>query len=181
MSLPPLGAILGSSLSSLSLNWMGRKFSIILAGVFFFLSFVLIGLASISSSVGMILAGRALSGLGVGLGVPSTAIYVAECSSPALRGKLSSLPAFLMAFGVLIGYVFGRLLFTCMIDGFILILGIFLPWHHLAYFCCTPAVLLILAMMFLPDTPSHLARKGHTEKAEKALAWLRGTSRDAVR
>ena len=55
----------------------------------------------------MILAGRALSGIGVGLGVPSTAIYVAECSSPTLRGKLSSLPAFLMAFGVLIGYVFG--------------------------------------------------------------------------
>ena len=121
VSLPPLGAILGSSLSSLSLNYVGRKFSIILAGVFFFLSFVLIGLASISSSVGMILAGRALSGLGVGLGVPSTAIYVAECSSAALRGKLSSLPAFLMAFGVLLGYVFGRLIFTCMTDGFIFI------------------------------------------------------------
>ena len=100
-----MGAILGSSLSSLSLNWAGRKCSIILSGVFFFL----IGLASISSSVEMILAGRALSGIGVGLGVPSTAIYVAECSSPALRGKLGSLPAFLMAFGVLIGYVFGRL------------------------------------------------------------------------
>ena len=108
VSLPPMGAILGSSLSSLSLNWAGRKYSIILSGVFFFLSFILIGLASFSSSVEMILAGRALSGIGVGLGVPSTAIYVAECSSPTLRGKLSSLPAFLMAFGVLIGYVFGR-------------------------------------------------------------------------
>ena len=77
---------------------------------------MLIGLASISSSVEMILAGRALSGLGVGLGVPSTAIYVAECSSPALRGKLSSLPAFLMTFGVLIGYVFGRLIIITLID-----------------------------------------------------------------
>ena len=61
------------------------------------------------------------------------------------------------------------------------IAGIFLPWHHLAYFCCTPALLLIVAMIFLPDTPSHLARKGQTEKATKALAWLRGTSEDAVR
>ena len=107
--MPPLGAILGSSLSSLSLNWGGRKFSIILSGVFFFSSFLLIGLANISSSVVMILAGRALSGLGVGLGVPSTSIYVAECSSPNLRGKLGTLPAFLLAFGVLIGYVFGKI------------------------------------------------------------------------
>jgi len=165
VSLPPLGAILGSSLSSLSLNWGGRKFSIILSGVFFFSSFLLIGLANISSSVVMILAGRALSGLGVGLGVPSTSIYVAECSSPNLRGKLGTLPAFLLAFGVLIGYVF----------------GIFLPWHHLAYFCSAPALLLIVAMIFLPETPSFLARKGKSEKATKALAWLRGTSYENVR
>eukprot|EP00092_Neocalanus_flemingeri_P046464 GFUD01052267.1.p1 GENE.GFUD01052267.1~~GFUD01052267.1.p1 ORF type:complete len:481 (-),score=118.98 GFUD01052267.1:59-1501(-) len=164
VSLPPMGAILGSCLSSLTLNWAGRKCSIILSGVMFFLSFLLIGLASIPSSVEMIITGRALSGIGVGLAVPSAAIYVAECSSPALRGTLSSLPAFLMAFGVLLGYVF----------------GIFLPWHHLAYFCCTPAVLLVLAMMFLPDTPLYLASKGETEKAAKSLAWLRGTSVEAV-
>jgi len=165
VSLPPLGAIVGSSLSSLSLNWGGRKFSIILSGIFFFTSFLLIGLASLSSSVGMILAGRALSGLGVGLGVPSTSIYVAECSSPALRGKLGSLPAFLLAGGVLLGYV-------C---------GIFLPWHHLAYFCSAPALVLVLAMIVLPETPSFLARRGRTEKAAKALSWLRGTTQDAVR
>jgi MFS family permease len=104
-----MGAILGSCLSSITLNWAGRKYSIVLSGVMFFLSFLLIGLASIPSSVEMILAGRALSGIGVGLAVPSAAIYVAECSSPALRGILGSLPAFLMALGVLIGYVFGRL------------------------------------------------------------------------
>ena len=104
-----MGAILGSCLASLTLNWAGRKYSIILSGIMFFFSFLLIGMASIPSSVEMILAGRALSGIGAGLAVPSAAIYVAECSSSSLRGTLGSLPAFLMAFGVLIGYVFGRL------------------------------------------------------------------------
>ena len=33
-----------------------------------------------------------------------------KVSSPELRGKLSSVPALLLAFGVLLGYVFGRLL-----------------------------------------------------------------------
>ena len=36
-------------------------------------------------------------------------------------------------------------------------------------------------MMFLPDTPSYLARNGKMEKAAKALAWLKGTTVEAVR
>ena len=112
VSLPPMGAILGSCLSFWTMNYLGRKYSIIMSGIIFFLSFLLIGLASILASVEIILTGRALSGVGVGLAVPSAAIYVAECSSPSLRGTLSSLPAFFLALGVLIGYVFGRVGYT---------------------------------------------------------------------
>ena len=109
VSLPPLLALIGSLLSSLLLNYLGRKNSIILSGFIFLTSFLMIGLADlITISETMILAGRALSGLGVGLGVPSTSIYIAECSSPVMRGRLSSLPAFLLALGVLLGYVFGK-------------------------------------------------------------------------
>ena len=180
VSLPPLGAILGSSLSSVSLNFGGRKFSIILSGMFFFMSYILIGLASVFTSVDMIHAGRALSGVGVGLGVPSTSIYVAECSSPALRGKLGALPAFLLALGVLLGYVFGKIDRTNIPKRYFYE-GIFLPWHYLAFACSAPAFLLIVAMMFLPETPSFLARDGKAEKATKTLAWLRGTCEDDVR
>ena len=113
---------MGSGLSSLLLNYLGRKNSIIFSGLTFFSSFLLIGLADFTSSRdGLILAGkaesdcmmsdqfegRAISGLGVGLGVPSTAIYIAECSTPQLRGKLSSLPAVFLALGVLLGYLLG--------------------------------------------------------------------------
>ena len=59
--------------------------------------------------------------------------------------------------------------------------GIFLSWHHLAYFCCAPAVMLVLSMMLLPETPSYLARKGEEDKAASSLAWLRGTSVEAVK
>ena len=55
------------------------------------------------------MTGRAISGYGVGVGMPATAIYIAEVSSPQMRGKLSSLPALLMALGVLLGYLLGGL------------------------------------------------------------------------
>ena len=100
---------MGSGLSSILLNTLGRKNSILLSGFIFFTSFLLIGVADLAPDREvLVLAGRAISGLGVGLGVPSTAIYIAECSSPQLRGKLSSLPALLLALGVLLGYLLGR-------------------------------------------------------------------------
>ena len=99
---------MGSALSSILLNFLGRKNSILLSGFIFFSSFLLIGLADYSASRdGAVLAGRALCGLGSGLGVPSTSIYIAETSSPGLRGKLSSLPALFLALGVLLGYLLG--------------------------------------------------------------------------
>merc|ERR1712110_1093741 len=140
---PPLLAIFGSVLSSVLLDKLGRRLSIILAGAILGSSFLLIFVADfISSSQDLILAGRAISGLGVGLGVPATAIYVAEVSSPELRGKLSSAPALLLALGVLLGYVF----------------GIFLAWHHLALACSIPGILTIFTMFFMPESPPHLAR-----------------------
>ena len=110
VSFPPLLAIVGSALSSLLLNFLGRKNSLLLSGFFFFSSFLLIGLADFTASrAGLVLAGRAISGLGVGLGVPSASIYIAETSSPHLRGKLSTLPALFLALGVLLGYLLGMM------------------------------------------------------------------------
>ena len=109
VSFPPLLAIVGSALSSILLNFLGRKNSILLSGFIFASSFLLIGLADFTANRnGLVLAGRAISGLGVGLGVPSTSIYIAETSSPQLRGKLSTLPALFLALGVLLGYFLGR-------------------------------------------------------------------------
>jgi len=95
--------------------------------------------------------------MGVGIAVPSSAIYIAEISSPDLRGKLSSLPATFQALGVLLSYA----------------VGLALNWHQLAWTCTAPAILLICALFFLPESPSHLARKGEKDAAAQALKWLR--------
>ena len=121
------------------------------------------GLADLTASrEGLVLTGRAISGLGVGLGVPSASIYIAETASPHLRGKLSTLPALFLALGVLLGYL----------------LGIFLAWDQLALACCAPGFLLI-TIIFLPESPSYLAGVGKTDQAAAALCQLKGISLEA--
>ena len=174
---------MGSALSSILLNFLGRKNSILLSGFIFFSSFLLIGLADYSASRdGAVLAGRALCGLGSGLGVPSTSIYIAETSSPGLRGKLSSLPALFLALGVLLGYLLG-MDNTSITDRTVklgnVVSGIFLAWDHLALACSVPGFLLI-TIIFLPESPSFLAEKGKDEKAVDALSQLKGISKDSA-
>jgi len=117
VSLPPLGAIIGSALSSCTLAY-SRRASIFLSGLLFLAAFSLIGFAHHVEALPLVLVGRLLSGMGVGVAVPSSAIYVAEISSPNLRGKLSSLPATFQALGVLVSYA----------------VGLALDWHQLAWF-----------------------------------------------
>jgi len=156
VSLPPLGAMLGSLLSSCTLAY-SRRASIFLSGLLFLAAFSLMGVAHLASFLPLVLAGRLLSGMGVGIAVPSSAIYIAEISSPDLRGKLSSLPATFQALGVLLSYA----------------IGLALDWHQLAWTCTAPALLLICSLFFLPESPSHLARKGEKAAAAAALKWLR--------
>ena len=175
---------MGSALSSLLLNFLGRKNSLLLSGFFFFSSFLLIGLADFTASRdGLVLAGRAISGLGVGLGVPSASIYIAETSSPHLRGKLSTLPALFLALGVLLGYLLGMTMtphtsLSCFIK-ILPVSGIFLSWDQLALACSAPGFLLI-TIIFLPESPSFLAQKGREEPAADALCQLKGISKDSA-
>ena len=55
------------------------------------------------------------------------------------------------------------------------VVGSYLPWHYLSYFCCAFPVLLFLTITCMPESPSWLVIKDKTEKAKESLAWLRGS------
>lgn len=156
VSLLPFGAICGSLISSLPLNKFGRRPTLFLAGFIFMIANLLIGLADLNSSIAMVLVGRCIAGIGVGISVPSAVIYISEVVSPHLRGTFGCIPALLLALGVLIGYV----------------VGAFLPWHKLAYVSIVPPCLLMAGMVWLPESPVWLKRAGKEEQAEKILKWF---------
>ena len=164
---PPIGAITGSLLSGVLLTKLGRKLSLILSGLLFLTAFLSLGLARLAARsvmVRLVLVFRAVSGTAVGLAVPSVSIFIAETVSAGHRGTLSCLPALLHASGILLCYVAGA----------------FLPWHLLSYICCLPALVLVLTVSLLPDTPAHLASKGRLEAAVSSYVWYKAASREVA-
>ncbi len=62
-----------------------------------------------------------------------------------------------MALGALVAYV----------------VGAFLPWPLLSYFCVAFPVLMLVTVMFLPESPVWLLTNDREGDARTALKWLR--------
>lgn len=97
----PLGAVGGALILSPANEYFGRKGAIIISTILY-----TIGAALEAGSInyGMIIAGRVILGLGVGLEGGTVPVYVAETVERRIRGNLVSLYQFNIALGEVLGY-----------------------------------------------------------------------------
>ncbi|KAF5307093.1 hypothetical protein FQR65_LT07152 [Abscondita terminalis] len=145
----------GSLLSGALMDYFGRKTTLQLSCLPLIGGWIFI---TCSANHTLILVGRVLAGISVGLIAAPCQVYVAEVSDPKMRGMFSSIPFASYSFGILLVYLLGTAAHWRIVSG----LSIILP------------TLAIIVFFFLPESPVWLVRKGHIEKASKACFWLRG-------
>jgi len=120
-----------------------------------------------ATTVSHLYVARAITGIGIGAGVPIASIYMREISTPELRGTLVILMPAAANTGNLLMYI----------------LGWAMPWR----LTCLPGaaipLLPILLVFLLPETPSWLLSRGRRDDALASLAKLRGlpTESDAIK
>ena len=157
-SLPMFGAMLGALLIGVPMQIYGRRKALVGHYLLFSIGFLLIGFTHFVRHKAMLYAGRFLSGVGNGMTTPASQIYVAECSSPWIRGRLGSFTASSLALGILVTYI----------------IGAFVDWHVMAWtFGCVPLVFLGW-MALMPETPVWLLTHDKEDKARASLQRLRG-------
>jgi len=155
------GAMAGSLLSGRLTDLFGRKRLMLAVATLFMLGTTL---AALAPSVIQIILGRFFIGTSIGIGSYTAPLYIAEISPSALRGRLVSLNQLAITIGILTAFIISHI-FTH-IGG---------SWRWMISIGFIPAVLLLMGMVFLPESPRWLIRQNRTKEAVKSLKRLRGT------
>ncbi|KAL4702943.1 hypothetical protein ACJJTC_008721 [Scirpophaga incertulas] len=153
--LVPLAGLAGSILGGPLIGFLGRRTAITATAVPFLIGWMLIANAT---NVIMVYAGRALSGICVGIASLAFPVYLGETLQSEVRGALGLLPTAFGNTGILLAYAAGS----------------HLDWSKLAFLGAGLPVPFFLLMMLAPETPFWYMSKGRMEDAKKSLQWLRG-------
>ncbi|KAJ0264521.1 Sugar transport protein 4 [Hirschfeldia incana] len=159
-----LAALVSSLFASTITRVFGRKWSMFLGGLTFFIGSAFNGFAQ---NIAMLLIGRILLGFGVGFANQSVPVYLSEMAPPNLRGAFNNGFQVAIIFGIVVATIINY--FTAQLKGNI-------GWRISLGLACVPAMMIMIGALVLPDTPNSLIERGYTEDAKKMLQSIRGTS-----
>ncbi|MQM11430.1 hypothetical protein Taro_044335 [Colocasia esculenta] len=151
-------SLVGSFAAGRTSDWTGRRITIVIAAVFFFLGALLMGLAT---SYGFLMVGRFVAGIGVGYALMIAPVYTAEVSPARYRGFLTSFAEVFINFGILLGYV-SNFAFSGLPHN--------LGWRVMLGVGAVPSALLAFGALVMPESPRWLVLQGRLGDARRVLA-----------
>ena len=194
-----IGCIIGSAFSGFLATNLGRKRSLIVAGLLFFVS----ALGSMSpeflffeygqptySLLLMFNFYRVIGGIGVGLASAICPMYIGEVAPSNIRGMLVSWNQFAIIFGQLVVYFVNFFILGDHIQPLVEEMGrgiaainpaaqwtVTTGWRYMFGSEAVPAGLFALLICFVPETPRYLVSIGRDDVAERILAKINGNSK----
>ncbi|KAK2790748.1 hypothetical protein FQN51_002431 [Onygenales sp. PD_10] len=152
------GSVVGSIIAGPISNKWGRKNSIMFACVWWLVGTAI--QAAVTSS-GMLIAGRVLNGVTVGITSSQVPVYLAEIAKKEKRGSIIVIQQLAIEWGILFMYFIG---YGC---SFIAGPASFRTAWGIQF---VPCVFLMVGLPFLPESPRWLAKVDRSEEAIKTLA-----------
>lgn len=177
-----IGSILGVSVAGLLSDKFGRKRIMILSAVLFSIS--AIGCA-VCNTVSQLVVYRIIGGIGIGVVSIVSPLYISEVSAPKYRGRLVSLYQLAITIGFLGAYFANfALAENAAQTGNMaspLLNKIFYAevWRGMLGAETLPALLFLIAIFFIPESPRWLILKNRNEEAHKTLKRIFGSSESA--
>ncbi|KAK3840747.1 MAG: hypothetical protein J3R72DRAFT_446747 [Linnemannia gamsii] len=157
-----LGAIIGGLLAGAMSDLVGRKPVTLLSSVIFVVGAALMTFAH---AYWLLLLGRVVVGVGVGLAALVVPLYIGELAPSAYRGRLVTMNVLLITGGQLVAYLVSSAL-TDVHNG----------WRWMMAISALPAFLQLVTLPFLPESPRYLVKKGDISGAKAVLRRCMGLS-----
>ncbi|KAH8729033.1 quinate permease [Phaeosphaeriaceae sp. PMI808] len=165
-----LGAWFGAVMSGFLAEVASRKYGILIATSVFIIG-VIVQVTAISGGHNEILAGRFITGIGVGSLSVIVPMYNSECAPPEVRGALVALQQLAITFGIMISFWINY--GTNFIGGTTLETQSNAAWLVPICLQLVPAFVLLVGMIWMPFSPRWLMHHGREEEARRNLASLR--------
>lgn len=157
-----IGCAIGGVTIGRTGDMYGRKKGLMITMVVYIVG-IIIQIASVKSWVQYFI-GRIISGLGVGAVSVLAPMFISETSPKAIRGTLVSMYQLMITLGIFLGYCSTYGTYHGYDDSrqWRIPLGLSFAW----------ALLMILGMVFTPESPRFLIEKGRIEQAKTSLAKI---------
>lgn len=153
-----IGALIGALMGGLIADAFGRKKTLFLTLVLFFIGVLTLTEAN---SFNSFLIGRFISGLAIGIVSMAAPLYIAEMSPPENRGALVSLNQLCITIGILLAYIVTYAYSSTA------------NWRDMFAFGFIPIVIQFIGLFFVAETPSWLISHQKREAADKILHRIR--------
>jgi MFS transporter, SP family, solute carrier family 2 (myo-inositol transporter), member 13 len=172
------GGTAASLVAGLFADWLGRKKMMIVSGVLFIVSVLII---IFSHGFVVLLTGRILQGISGGVIAVVVPLYLAECLAPENRGKGSAIFQFMLTVGIVVASLTG-FYFIHHADAAVQAAAGNAElirdaqdhaWRGMFLSVIYPGILFFIGTIFLSESPRWLFRRG---RMEESLAVLRRSS-----
>lgn len=163
-----IGAIIGALIGGNITDRLGRRKVLMGSGVVFAVGALWSGL---SASTASLIAARLFLGIAIGTSSFSVPLYIAEISPTKVRGTLVSLFQLMITIGILVSY-FSDFIFANDADPSC--------WRPMFYVGVVPALILLVGMFFMPESPRWLMSRGRLEEAMAVLKKTEGENAQEV-
>ncbi len=163
-----IGAIIGALIGGNITDRLGRRKVLMGSGVVFAVGALWSGL---SGSPASLIAARLFLGIAIGTSSFAVPLYIAEISPTKVRGTLVSLFQLMITIGILVSY-FSDFIFANDADPSC--------WKPMFYVGIIPAVILLVGMFFMPESPRWLMSRGRMDEAMGILRKTEGENAQEV-
>ncbi len=177
-----IGCIIGGIISGIFASKFGRKKSLMIASVLFFISALGSGYPEFlfftkgQPTVGLLMMFnfyRVIGGIGVGMASAICPMYIGEIAPADIRGRLVSFNQFAIIFGMLVVYFVNWGIANGKTLDWINTIG----WRYMFISEAIPAGLFGLLLFLVPETPRYLTLINKEDDALRILSRINGPSK----
>ncbi|MBD0777198.1 sugar porter family MFS transporter [Maribacter sp. ANRC-HE7] len=166
-----LGALAGAASAGLISKAIGRKNSLIISAVLFFISAWGSGLPSIlPESTTLLVIFRLIGGIAIGIASMNAPMYIAEIAPAKNRGILVTFYQLAVVIGFFVVFLVTYFIGSELSESENIAFG----WRNMFWSEMIPAGIFLGLLFFVPKSPRWLMIKGKEEEAENILTRIHG-------